>query len=66
MIVIVLVVGIALALCVAGWIPVVRDAVRADHVLPGPAVREAAEAVAAAARDAAPTAAEPVQGTVSA
>lgn len=48
MIVIAVVVGIALALCVAGWIPVVRDAVRVDHVLPGPAVHEAAQTVAAA------------------
>ena len=49
MIVIAVVVGIALALCVAGWVPVVRDALRPEHVLPGPPVREAAQAVAAAA-----------------
>ncbi len=47
MIVIAVVVGIALALCVAGWVPVVRDALRADHVLPGPPVREAAQVLAA-------------------
>ena len=37
MIVVTVVVGFAVALCVAGWIPLVRDALRADHVLPGPA-----------------------------
>lgn len=70
MIVIAVVVGIALALCVAGWIPLVRDALRSDHVLPGPAVRQAAEAVAVAAldatRDLGPAPAEPARGTVSA
>lgn len=49
MIVIAVVVGLAVAMCLAGWVPVVRDALRTDHVLPGPAVREAAQAVVAAA-----------------
>ncbi|MHA3702526.1 hypothetical protein ACXR2U_10105 [Jatrophihabitans sp. YIM 134969] len=51
MIVVAVVVGIALALCVAGWVPLVRDALRTDHVLPGPAVREAVAAVVAARPD---------------
>lgn len=41
MIVVAVVVGFAVALCVAGWVPVVRDALRVDHVLPGPSAGEA-------------------------
>ena len=50
MIVVVVVIGIAVALCVVGWVPVVRDALRPEHVLPGPPVREAAQALADAVK----------------
>lgn len=46
MIVVAVVVAFFVAICVAGWVPVVRDALRVDHVLPGPPVREAAPTVA--------------------
>ena len=45
MIVVVVVIGIAVALCMLGWVPVVRDALRPEHVLPGPPVREAAQVI---------------------
>lgn len=65
MIVVILVVGIAVALCVFGWVPVVRDALRAEHVLPGPPVRGAAHALADAVKSLDP-AAEPLHEAVSA
>lgn len=48
MIALVLVVGIAVALCVAGWVPLVRAAVRVDSGPVGSALREAAPVLAAA------------------
>lgn len=54
-----LVIGTAVALCVAGWVPTVRDAVRGDHTgVPSP-VRAAADTVAAMASDGPAPAVEP-------
>ena len=67
MIVVAVVIGVALALCVAGWVPVLRDALRPEHVLPGPAVQEATDALAAAAVALDPRpAVEHAQGSVTA